>query len=120
VYPAARGEELSFGPGDLDIVLDRLRAAVHEDLRRPGPPVAQLTAAWTRVAELRLPRTIAPLAVLDEVERLVSLWDRQRGPGGIARAASALTADEVAAEADRLRAMLAETERIAAGLEVSG
>ncbi|MFN0147912.1 MAG: hypothetical protein ACKVT1_15520 [Dehalococcoidia bacterium] len=57
----------------------------------PDTPRGRLINAWTRVAELRLPRTIAPQIVLNEVERLVNLWDARRGEGGINPAAFLLS-----------------------------
>ena len=53
--------------------------------------------------------------MLDEVERLVNLWDASRGEGGINRAAFALADEACAFEVSRLEWMLQEMER-AAGL----
>jgi len=115
VFPVRRGDEIPFSPRELIPVLERLRLAVDVDLKRPGASRQRVAQAWHRVGELRLPGTIAPQIVLDEVERLVNLWDRHRGPGGINRAAFELDDARCAHEASRIEWMLHETER-AAGL----
>lgn len=90
----------------------RLRAAV-AGLGEGAPAPAALAAAWTRVAELRLPRKAVPAEVLDEVEALAVAWSAH-GMGGIARHAWALAPGERAREGERLRAMLAATLAAAA------
>ena len=90
----------------------RLRAAV-EDLGGSAATPQGLAAAWTRVAELRLPRKAVPGEVLDEVEALAVAWGAH-GMNGIARHAYTLAPQEREREADRLRAMLAATEAAAA------
>ncbi len=90
----------------------RLRAAV-ADLGEGAATPGGLAAAWTRVAELRLPRKAVPGEVLDEVEALVVAWGAH-GMGGIARHAWALAPEEREREAARLRAMLAATVAAAA------
>ena len=115
MFPVRRGDEMHFSPKELLPVLERVRLAVEVDLRMPGTVQGRLINAWTRVAELRLPRTVAPQIVLDEVERLVNLWDASRGEGGINRAAFALADEACAFEVSRLEWMLQEMER-AAGL----
>lgn len=92
--------------------ITRLRAAVAE--LGAGAATAQaLAAAWTRVAELRLPRKAVPAEVLDEVEALAVAWGAH-GMNGIARHAYALAPEEREREAERLRAMLAATVAAAA------
>ena len=90
----------------------RLRAAVAE-LGGDAATPQGLAAAWTRVAELRLPRKAVPGEVLDEVEALAVAWGAH-GMNGIARHAYALAPDEREREAERLRAMLAATLAAAA------
>lgn len=94
----------------------RLRAAV-ADLGEGAPTPAGLAAAWTRAAELRLPRKAVPAQVLDEVEALAVAWSAH-GMGGIARRAWALAPEERTREGERLRAMLAATEAAAADAPV--
>lgn len=113
--PMFRGHDLDvpYTAAQLEPTLRRLRVAVEMDLRSGSGTLQQrLAAAWTRIAELRLPRKAVPTAVLDEVERLVAVWDRF-GSGGIARAAYALDDGQVGAEARRLEHMLALAEAAA-------
>ena len=72
-----------------------------------------LAIAWTRIAELRLPRKAVPVPVLHEIEALVVAWG-SHGIGGIAAQAYSLGAAEREREADRIRGMLANTETAAA------
>jgi hypothetical protein len=85
----------------------RLQYAVHIDLGEEETPTAQqLAAAWSRVAELRLPRQAVPNAVLEVVEDLVTWWDTF-GYGGLSRCAYSLSPEERRMEAMRIEAMLA-------------
>jgi len=90
----------------------RLRSAV-DDLGTARPGAAALVVAWTRIAELRLPRKAVPGAVLDQIEALVAVWG-SHATGGIAQHAYALSEDERAVEAARIRGMLSATEAAAA------
>ncbi len=115
--PMFRGHDLEvpYTAEQLRPTLERLRAAVVDDLGAgAGTPQQRLAAAWTRIAELRLPRKAVPAAVLAEIERLVEIWDRA-GTGGIARAAFALGEAAVAAETQRIRGMLALAESALVG-----
>jgi len=105
-------DDVPYTAEQLAPTIARLRAAL-SDLRRAGPPPAQrLAAAWTRVAELRLPRKAVPGPVLAEVERLVALWDAH-APGGIGRYAATLSPERVEHEARLIGWMLDETEAAA-------
>lgn len=111
--PLFRGHDLEvpYTPGQLRPTRERLRAAIEVDLARTaGTPAQRLAAAWTRVAELRLPRKAVPGPVLDAIEGLVMTWERYE-PGGIGRYAGSLGVEGIAMEAARLRWMLAEVER---------
>jgi hypothetical protein len=84
----------------------RLRDALEHDLGSgTGTPQQRLAAAWTRIAELRLPRKAVPNAVLDEIEWLVATWDSY-GRGGIVRHAYVLTDAQVEQEKKRIERML--------------
>ncbi len=97
----------------LEPTIARLRDAV-KDLGAEGETTPQsLAAAWTRIAELRLPRKAVPGQVLDTIEDLVVEWG-SRGMGGIARYAYSLEPDELGREAERIREMLEATEAAAA------
>ena len=96
----------------LQPTLDRLRAAIRDVNDAPVSPQA-LIAAWTRIAELCLPRKAVPAGVLREIEALVVDWGARR-IGGIAAYAYCLTDEQRAIEAERIRAMLAATETAAA------
>lgn len=96
----------------LQPTLDRLRAAVRDLDDSPTSPQT-LIAAWTRIAELRLPRKAVPAPVLRELEALVVDWGT-RGIGGIAAHAYSLTDEQRSIEAQRIHAMLAATETAAA------
>jgi hypothetical protein len=112
--PMFRGHEIEvpYTREQLVPTIARLRAALEGDIGAPaGTPQQRLAAAWTRVAELRLPRKAVPHAVLDEIERLVAIWDAL-GAGGIARYAYALSDAEVQREAERIAAMLARCEAV--------
>ena len=95
----------------LEPTIARLQDAV-SDLGDGTTPQA-LAAAWTRIAELRLPRKAVPGPVLDTIEDLVVEWG-SRGMGGIARYAYSLTPDEVERESERIREMLDATRAAAA------
>ena len=110
--PMFRGHDrdLPYTREQLAPTVARLRQALELDLDAgTGTPQQRLAAAWTRIAELRLPRKAVPTAVLDEIERLVGIWDGY-GQGGIARAAFTLTDQEVAHERQCLAAMLLATQ----------
>ena len=114
MFPQARGDDLAFTPEELQPALDRLREAVSIDLERgAGTPQQRVAAAWKRIAELRLPRTVIPNAVLDELERLIATWDSHRPPGGMSKAAFSLTPAECEAAAERIRWMLHTVEEAA-------
>ncbi len=91
----------------LEPTIARLEDAVN-DLGGGEPTPQGLAAAWTRIAELRLPRKAVPGPVLDTIEDLVVEWG-SRGMGGIARYAYSLTPDEVEREGERIREMLEAT-----------
>ncbi len=96
----------------LEPTIARLQDAV-SDLGSDGTTPQALAAAWTRIAELRLPRKAVPGPVLDAIEDLVVEWG-SRGMGGIARYAYSLTPDEVEREGERIREMLDATRAAAA------
>ena len=104
--------EASYTSQQLEPTLQRLRAAVDDISASPVTPQA-LAAAWTRIAELRLPRKAVPGAVLHEIEELVVGWG-SHGIGGIAAQAYSLGDAEREREAARIRGMLAITEAAAA------
>jgi hypothetical protein len=107
------GMEVPYTPEQLEPTLTRLRAAV-ADLDGPaGTERTRLAAAWTRIAELRLPRKAVPVSVLDEVERLVAAWDGY-GQGGITRHANAISEHQLRVEKQRVEWMLSRTEEAAA------
>ena len=97
----------------LEPTLQRLRDAVGDISESPVSAPA-LAAAWTRIAELRLPRKAVPAPVLHEIEDLVIAWG-SHGMGGIAAHAYSLNAEEREWEAARIRELLAVTEAAAAG-----
>jgi hypothetical protein len=91
----------------------RLRDALAIDLASSyGTPQQRLGAAWTRIAELRLPRKAVPNSVLNTIEELMLAWDRF-APDGIKRYARTLSDEEVDREAGRIAWMLRETEAAA-------
>ena len=96
----------------LEPTLRRLRSAV-DDVSADSVTPQALAAAWTRIAELRLPRKAVPGPVLHEIEDLVVAWGSQ-GMGGIAAHAYSLGAEEREQQAERIRRMLAITEQAAA------
>ena len=96
----------------LEPTIARLQDAV-SDLGSDDTTPQALAAAWTRIAELRLPRKAVPGPVLDTIEDLVVEWG-SRGMGGIARYAYSLTPDEVERESERIREMLEATRAAAA------
>jgi hypothetical protein len=109
--PMFRGHdiEVPYTREQLAPTIKRLRDALDLDLgSATGTSQQRLAAAWTRIAELRLPRKAVPNAVLDEVERLVGIWDGY-GQGGIARYAYSLSGAEVEREQRRLERMLEHT-----------
>ena len=104
--------DASYTAQQLAPTLRRLRAAVDDVSELPVTPQA-LAAAWTRIAELRLPRKAVPGPVRHEIEELVVEWGSQ-GIGRIAAQAFSLGAAEREREAERIRRMLAITEAAAA------
>ncbi|MCY3569605.1 MAG: hypothetical protein OXH38_13330 [Chloroflexi bacterium] len=96
----------------LEPTLRRLQSAVADVSVEPVSP-ASLASAWTRIAELRLPRKAVPAPVLREIEDLVVAWG-SHGIGGIAAHAYALSEAEREVEAQRIRGMLEITESAAA------
>jgi hypothetical protein len=108
------GLDVPYTAKQLEPTMKRLRHAVDVDLKSDGRrPQERLAAAWTRIAELRLPRKAVPVNVLDEIERLTLAWDHY-GRGGIVRHALSLSDAEAAKEAGRIVWMLRETEALAA------
>ncbi|MFN0094667.1 MAG: hypothetical protein ACKVVT_07805 [Dehalococcoidia bacterium] len=110
MFPGARAIDPKFDPAELGPARDRLAAAVRELEETPGTPQHRLAAAWTRVAELRLPKVVAPTAVLDELERLIAVWDKAGRFGGITGAAYRLRDDAIREEEARIRWMRDITE----------
>ena len=104
-------DPVTYTAEQLQPTLQRLRAAVADVEAEEVTPTA-LTSAWTRIAELRLPRKAVPQVVLSEVEDLVIRWDQHavNGSGGIASCAYALSEVERSREAGRIRSMLAAAE----------
>jgi hypothetical protein len=114
VFPEARAT--AFGePADFVPARDRVRLAIERDLGAAGPIKPRLLAAWTRIAELRLPGSVLTPAAQDEIDRLVALWDHHPRPGGIQKQVYGMTEAACEAEADRLRALLAILEHAAEG-----
>ncbi len=108
------GIEVPYTAAQLAPTLKRLRDALEHDLAAThGTPQSRLTAAWTRIAELRLPRKAVPSRVLDELEALVTAWDSYTA-NGIARHAATLSAADVETERERIAWMLRRTEAAAA------
>ena len=104
------GMEVPYTAEQLAPTIERLEDAVSRDLGGNfGTPQQRLAAAWTRIAELRLPRKAVPNAVLTAVEDLVAIWDGY-GQGGITRQAYALGEEELAHETARIEWMLAYTK----------
>lgn len=104
--------DASYTARQLEPTLERLQAAVDDVAELPVTPQA-LAAAWTRIAELRLPRKAVPGPVLHEIEEMVVAWGSQ-GIGGIAAQAYSLGDEEREREAERVRGMLAFTQAAAA------
>ena len=109
--------DASYTATQLEPTLQRLRAAVEDVASEPVTPQV-LSAAWTRIAELRLPRKAVPAPVLHEIEELVIAWG-SHGMGGIAAHAYSLDADEREREAARIREMLAATEAAASNAPIA-
>ncbi len=105
-------DDATYTAHQLQPTIARLRAAV-DDLGTETATPQALAAAWTRVAELRLPRKAVPGPVLTAIEDLVVEWGAQ-GMGGIARYAYSLTPAEMEREAERIRDMLSNAEAAAA------
>ena len=103
--------EASYTSHQLEPTLRRLQAAADDISGSPVTPQS-LAAAWTRIAELRLPRKAVPGPVLHEIEELVAAWG-SHGIGGIAAQAYSLGEVEREREAERIREMLAITEAAA-------
>lgn len=106
--------EVPYTAAQLAPTIVRLRRALETDMNTAmGTPQQRLGAAWTRIAELRLPRKAVPNSVLDEIERLVGLWD-SHGYGAIMGAAYAQSDSAVERERRCIARMLEETEAAAA------
>ena len=105
-------DDATYTAHQLEPTIARLQDAVGE-LGAETPTAQALAAAWTRIAELRLPRKAVPGPVLSAIEDLVVEWGAQ-GMGGIARYAYSLTPDEMEREAERIRDMLTKTQAAAA------
>lgn len=105
-------DDATYTARQLEPTLLRLRAAV-ADLSTQPVSAAALTSAWTRIAELRLPRKAVPAAVLDEIEDLVVVWGAH-AMGGIAAHAYSLSDEEREQQAERIRAMLVTARAAAA------
>ena len=105
-------EDATYTARQLEPTIARLRAAVDVDLAGAEASPQRLAAAWTRIAELRLPRKAVPTPILREIEDLVVLWG-SHGIGGIAAHAYGLPPAEREREADRVRAMLGAAEAAA-------
>ncbi len=105
-------EDATYTARQLEPTIARLRAAVEVDLAGAEATPQRLAAAWTRIAELRLPRKAVPTAILREIEDLVVLWG-SHGIGGIAAHAYTLPSDEREREAVRIREMLEVAEAAA-------
>ena len=105
-------DEASYTARQLEPTLQRLQSAANDVETSPVSAQA-LAAAWTRIAELRLPRKAVPGQVLHEIEDLVIAWD-SHGIGGIAAHAYWLGESEREIEAQRIRDMLKLTEDAAA------
>ena len=109
--------EAAYTSHQLEPTIQRLRSAVDDLEAAPVTPQA-LAAAWTRIAELRLPRKAVPTPVLSEIEDLVVTWGSQ-GIGGIAAHSYALSEAERNREAQRIREMLRATEHAAANAPIT-
>ena len=91
-------DDATYTAHQLEPTIARLQDAVGDLGAEPATAQA-LAAAWTRIAELRLPRKAVPGPVLSAIEDLVVEWGAQ-GMGGIARYAYSLTPDEMEREAE--------------------
>ena len=105
---------IAYSAEQLAPTLARLRQAASDVTADPVTAPA-LAAAWTRLAELRLPRKAVPPAALSEIEDLVIQWGSHsiNGSGGISACAYALSEIERGRAAARIRMMLAQTEAAA-------
>ncbi len=110
-------EDATYTAQQLEPTLVRLQSAVADVSTEPVGP-ASLASAWTRIAELRLPRKAVPAPVLREIEELVVAWG-SHGIGGISAHAYSLSEAEREVEAERIRRMLALTESAAASAPAS-
>lgn len=104
-------EDATYTALQLEPTIERLQRAVADMSATPVTPQA-LASAWTRIAELRLPRKAVPAEVLREIETLVVAWG-SHGMGGIAAQAYSLSVEEREREAERIRQMLAVVEAAA-------
>jgi hypothetical protein len=108
------GVEVPYTPRQLEPTVRRLRDALVKDLANgSGPNHQRLAAAWTRIAELRLPRKAVPNAVLDEIEELCLHWDLFPDRG-ISQYAASLSEEQVRSEIDRIAQMLRDVEEAVA------
>ncbi len=105
-------DDAAYTAAQLEPTRRRLEAAVG-DVSAAPISAPMLIAAWTRIAELRLPRKAVSGPVLREIEALVTAWDAHGG-SGMSGYAYSLSAAQREREADRIRALLALTESAAA------
>ena len=99
-------DDAAYTAEQLSPTLERLRLALN-DVEQAASPAQGLILAWTRIAELRLPRKAVPTNVLRDVEALVDAWDAQ-GVGAISGYAYSLSEAELAQETARLQRMLSD------------
>ena len=104
-------EDATYTSSQLEPTIERLQRAVADLSASPVTPQA-LASAWTRIAELRLPRKAVPTETLREIEDLVVAWG-SHGIGGITAHAYSLSVEEREREAERIRQMLALAEAAA-------
>lgn len=105
-------DDVTYTARQLEPTIARLQDAI-EDLGGPKPTPQALAAAWTRIAELRLPRKAVPGPVLNAIEDLVVAWGG-REIGGIAGYAYSLKPEELEREGERIRDMLTNAQAAAA------
>ena len=104
-------EDAIYTSSQLEPTIERLQRAVADLSASPVTPQA-LASAWTRIAELRLPRKAVPAEIVREIEYLVVAWG-SHAIGGIAAHAYSLNDEERDREAERIRRMLAAAEAAA-------
>ncbi|HCV00908.1 MAG: hypothetical protein CL897_04010 [Dehalococcoidia bacterium] len=104
-------DDVTYTARQLEPTIARLQDAV-EDLGGPKPTPQALAAAWTRIAELRLPRKAVPGPVLSAIEDLVVAWGEHK-IGGIAGYAYSLKPEALEREGERIRDMLTNAQAAA-------